>query len=276
MIELPEAVVIAGQINETLQGRRIASAVANQSPHKFAWYTGDPATYNERLAGKTIGAATAFGNHIEIEAGDRLLVVSTPLRYHTGADRPPKKHQLLVEFDDGTALSATVQMWGVLFCFPAREKGGLPDYHIAKQRPSPLSAAFDRAYFDSLFDEQTGKLPAKAFLATEQRIPGLGNGVLQDILWTARVHPRRKMATLSPADVQAMYEAVKSLLAEMTARGGRDTERDLFGRPGGYRTVLSKNTVGTPCPACGTAIQKEAFLGGAIYYCPGCQPLRRG
>ena len=42
MIELPEAVVIARQITETLGGKRITSAVANASPHKFAWYTGDP------------------------------------------------------------------------------------------------------------------------------------------------------------------------------------------------------------------------------------------
>jgi hypothetical protein len=48
MIELPEAVVIAQQITETLGGKRIAYAVANASPHKFAWYTGDPAEYNDR------------------------------------------------------------------------------------------------------------------------------------------------------------------------------------------------------------------------------------
>jgi len=41
MIELPEAIVIARQITETLGGKRIASAVANASPHKFAWYTGN-------------------------------------------------------------------------------------------------------------------------------------------------------------------------------------------------------------------------------------------
>lgn|GEM_PF-2077218 len=37
----------------------------------------------------------------------------------------------------------------------------------------------------------------KAFLATEQRIPGLGNGVLQDILWTARIHPKLHKCALA-------------------------------------------------------------------------------
>ena len=38
-------------------------------------------------------------------------------------------------------------------------------------------------------------------------------------------------------------------------------------------TLLSKNTFTEPCPGCGGAIVKEAYLGGAVYYCPVCQPL---
>ncbi len=273
MLELPEAIVIAEQMNRTLKGKRIASAVANQSPHKFAWYTGDPAEYNGRLAGKTIGVASACAGNVEVEAGDMTMVFSTSLRYHGAGEKRPARHQLLLEFADGTALSATVQMWGCMLCFKKGTSAGLKDYALAKERPSPLDAAFDRAAFDRLFGEETGKLSAKAFLATEQRIPGLGNGVLQDILWTARIHPKRKMGTLSEAETQGMFEAVKGVLGEIVRRGGRDTERDLFGQPGGYKTVLSKNTVGTPCPRCGTTIEKEPYLGGAIYYCAGCQQL---
>jgi formamidopyrimidine-DNA glycosylase len=59
----------------------------------------------------------------------------------------------------------------------------------------------------------------------------------------------------------------------MAAKGGRDTEMDLFGRPGGYKTVLSKMTVNKPCPKCGTPIKKESYLGGSIYYCAKCQVL---
>jgi len=75
--ELPEAVVIAKQINNTLKGKRITSAIANQSPHKlYAWYTGDPADYNNRLAGKTIGTATAHGWNVEIRVDDMILLIS--------------------------------------------------------------------------------------------------------------------------------------------------------------------------------------------------------
>lgn len=273
MIELPEAVVIAQQITETLGGKRIAHATANASPHKFAWYTGDPATYNDRLAGKVIGTGQGVAGNIEFTAGDMILAISAPIYYHRQGEKRPKKHQLLLEFEDGTAISSCAQMWGGFFCFPAGEKGGYPDYEIAKTRPSPLTDAFDRAYFDTLFDVDTPKLSAKAFLATEQRIPGLGNGVLQDILWTAHIHPKRKMGELTGHEIDAMYDAVKRVLAAMTAQGGRDTERDLFSNFGGYKTVLSKNTVDTHCPVCDAFIVKEAYLGGSIYYCTGCQTL---
>ena len=62
-----------------------------------------------------------------------------------------------------------------------------------------MSDEFDVAYYNSLFDEKTLKLSAKAFLATEQRIPGLGNGVVQDILLNAKTHPKQKKNALDDA-----------------------------------------------------------------------------
>ncbi|HAZ31023.1 TPA: endonuclease VIII [Candidatus Acetothermia bacterium] len=183
--------------------------------------------------------------------------------------RGPFSHRLLLE---GLGVRPSFSQRdspdvGGFFCFPRGEKAGSSEYDRAKERPSPLDDAFDRPHFDFLFDEGAPRLSAKPFLATEQRIPGLGNGVLQDILWTARVHPKRKMGTLSDEELEALFGEVKNVLAAMTEQGGRGTERDLFGNPGGYRTVLSRHTVGKPCPACGSVIRKKAYLGGAIYTC---------
>lgn len=36
MLELPEAVVIAEQMNATMVGKQIRLVIANQTPHKFA------------------------------------------------------------------------------------------------------------------------------------------------------------------------------------------------------------------------------------------------
>ena len=81
---------------------------------------------------------------------------------------------------------------------------------VAKSKPSPLSKEFDEAYFEELsLANELQKLSVKAFLATEQRIPGLGNGVLQDILWKAKLHPKRKMNTLSGEEKAVMYVAAQ-------------------------------------------------------------------
>jgi formamidopyrimidine-DNA glycosylase len=154
------------------------------------------------------------------------------------------------------------------------EAEGIPIACSANTNPSPLEDEFDFSCFRSLAEpEATKTLSAKAFPATGQRIVGLGNGVLQDILWTAGIHPRRAMATLSDTEFRRMFDAVKTVIRDMADQGGRDTERDLFGMPGGYKTIMSRKTVGTPCPRCGQTIRKESYLGGSIHYCPECQRL---
>jgi formamidopyrimidine-DNA glycosylase len=272
MIEIPEAAVLAGQISETLSGKTIQRVVAAQSPHGFAWYSGDPALYPAMLVGKRPGAALARGGMVEIQVEENVLLFTDGinLRFHTSPAEQPSKHQLLIEFSDHTALSASVAMYGGLWCFRSGTNDN-PYYQVARDKPSPLSDAFTQRYFTGLFLPEEERLSLKAFLATQQRIPGLGNGVLQDILYNARLHPKRKVKSLNAQQREALCEAIVATLHEMAQGGGRDTERDLFGRPGGYRTRVSKNTVGRPCPTCGSLIVKEAYMGGSIYYCPGCQ-----
>ena len=277
MIELPEAYVLAEQINKTLVGKTIKGAAANTHPHAFAWYSGDPKTYGKKLKGKKVtnanpGTGYTCGGNVEIICGDMLLVISTPIKYHAPGEKLPLKHQLLLEFDDGSHMSCTVQMWGAMFCFPAGENG-LPEKFVVNKSPTPLMDEFDEAYFGSLADGVKPSLSAKAFLATEQRIPGLGNGVLQDILWNAKINPKRKLQTLGARDMKRLFKSVKSTIAGMKASGGRDTEKDLYNRSGGYKTILSNNTLKSPCPACGATLIREAYLGGNIYYCPVCQLL---
>jgi formamidopyrimidine-DNA glycosylase len=275
MIEIPEAESLSRQLTETVNGKRIAGVAAGLSPHKFAWYHGDPKDYDALLRGKTIGTAVARGGMVEIRAGDAMLLFSdgVVLRFHTRDEQRPQKHQLLIEFEDATAISASVQMYGGLWCFREGEFHN-PYYDTARSKPSPLSDEFDRAYFDRLItSSDVQKLSAKAFLATEQRIPGLGNGVLQDILYKARIHPKRRLETLTDGEKETLFHSVKSTLQEMTEEGGRDTTRDLFGKPGGYRTRLSQTAINKPCPVCGGTIVKQPYMGGSIYFCDRCQKI---
>ncbi len=272
MLEIPESSTIALQLNEAVQGKVIKLVEANNSPHKFAWYFGDPEDYNSLLAGKKIGTSFARGGMVEIEAGDCRIVLGdgAALRFYGDSRDVPKKNQLYIEFTDKSALAATIQMYGGLWAFKEGQNDN-PYYLGSCEKPSPLSHEFSYEYFKALNNEALQNKSVKAFLATEQRIPGVGNGVIQDILFKAGFHPKRKMNSLTEEDMSNLYRTLKEVLKEMTENGGRDTEKDLYGNKGGYMTYLSKNTYGEPCTKCGYLIHKENFLGGTIYFCEHCQ-----
>lgn len=275
MLEIPEALTMARQLNHEVKGKTIVDVVAAQSPHGFAWYYGEPALYRDLLAGKTVDGVHAAGGQVELTIGDSRLNFNdgVNIRLLAPGAPPPKKHQLLVTFDDGSAIVCTVQMYGGLMAFPA---GGSDDnlyYTVSREKPGPLSEAFDEAYFESLFKQAPAKLSAKALLATEQRIPGLGNGCLQDILWNARINPQMKLAVMDDRHLRALFDSVKRTLTAMADGGGRDTEKDLYGNPGGYLSVLSAKTAAYACPHCGGGITRKTYMGGNVYFCIACQPL---
>ncbi|MBC5647884.1 endonuclease VIII [Christensenella tenuis] len=275
MIELPESVTLARQLTGAIRGKRVERAVAGKSPHRFAFFAEEPEHYDMLLRGKIAGETRSYGGYVEIELENMRLSFNdgVNLRFFAPGQPEPKKHQLYLVFDDGSALVGSVQMYGALTAFRAGTNDS-PYYLAAREKVSPLEEGFDVDYFQALLGNvDRKKSSAKAFLATEQRIPGLGNGVLQDILWTARIHPKKKVGDFTGREIAELYMAVKNVLRDMAEKGGRDTEKDLYGKPGGYRTILSKNNTAMVCPECGGEIRKEAYLGGSIYYCPICQKI---
>lgn len=275
MLELPECHTVAAQIHARLSGRAVTDVLAAASPHRFAFFNADPADYPGLLLGRTLDRAYPLARLVELALGDMRLAFGdgANLRWHPPGERPPAKHQLLLGFDDGSHLSCTVQMYGGISVFRDGENDDFY-YRVTREKPSPLSEEFDEPYWSALLSGSSPKLSAKAFLATEQRIPGLGNGVLQDILFHARIHPKTKLSALTDAELELLFHSVKDTLAAMTARGGRDTERDFYGQPGGYRTLLSAKTLQNPCPVCLGALVRQAYLGGNVYFCPHCQSLK--
>lgn len=272
MLELPETIALAKQIHASVAGKTVRRVFPPTKPHKFTWFSGDPAEYDARMRGAVLTKAEGFGSQLDLLFGNGLgLCVSDGVMPRLiGAADAPGDYQLLIEFEDAAALVLTVAMYGGIVLHDGAYENEY--YRKSKLAISPFSAEFE-PHFCGLLSGSKQTLSAKAFLATEQRFPGIGNGVLQDILLNAGIHPKRKIGSFSPAEQDRLLSAVVATLREMTENGGRDTEKDLYGQPGGYRTLLSKNTLPYGCPKCGAPITKEAYMGGAVYYCPACQPL---
>jgi len=274
MLELPESFVIANQLNETILGKRILESQFHTWPHKFTFYFNDYMMYAPLLKDKIVEHISSIGGNVEIEFGDVHMVLGDGLniRYCEEEGKLPPKHQLLLRFTDGSFLAGSTQMYAVIQVFFEGENTS-HYYTYAKEKPSPLTDEFNMKYFEKMFQDAKKNLSAKAFLATEQRIPGLGNGVLQDILFNAKLNPRTKLSHITGEELGDLYESIKSTLKEMAEKGGRDTEKDIFGHKGAYQTILSSKTIKEPCQICGNWITKQAYLGGSVYYCPKCQPV---
>lgn len=272
MIELPEALTYAKELNQMAAGKTVKLVCPPSSPHKFCWFYGAPEDYDKQLKGCTVESAEGFGIYVEIrfDRGRKLAFNDgVKVRFLDQNEARPKKYQLYLEFTDGTALAFSVAMYGSIICHSGSYDNEY--YLISRDGMSPLSDAFDEKYFDSLAASVKPAVSVKALLATEQRIPGLGNGCLQDILFHASIHPKRKVGTLTEEEKSRLFCSIKEVMREMAESGGRDTEKNLMGNPGGYRTLMSKNTWKSGCPRCHGEIVKENYLGGSVYYCPACQ-----
>lgn len=275
MIELPEALLIVRQMNNELRGKRIEYGNRGNSPHKFAFTSGSPEEYEAILRGKTIGEAKGHGSAILVPIGpDYVLGLGgggERILYHQSEHTLPKKHQLLLHFEDGTYLTVTVQGWGNVLLLPRSKAGDHP--HVGAGRITPLSDAFTWEYFRGLFEEieEGSSKSIKYFVISKPGVWGIGNGCLQDILFRAKIHPKRRVVDIAEHEQHTLYHAITDTLTQMVELGGRYSERDLYGNRGGYVRILDSKTRGKPCPECGTPIEKIQYLGGACYFCPGCQ-----
>lgn len=274
MIEIPEAKVIANQLNNELSGKIIKYGVAGTVPNKFAWYSGKSSEYTRRLFEKKIVSAYCHASRVFIELEDGLALIfgeGTRVSFHAPDITKPKRHQLFLELDDDSALSVIVRMYGFILC---EDKDTVTNKYIieAMEKPSPLTDGFTSEYFNSIFKEYSdSNISTKGFLATEQRFPGIGNGVLHDILFNAMIHPKLKLRDYNEEEADNLYNSIKVTLGEMADKGGRNTEKDIYGEKGGYECIMSRNTVGKECPRCSTIIEKHSYMGGSIYCCPSCQ-----
>ncbi len=270
MLELPEVLTMASQLQNTVVGKTVSSVLPPTKVHKFCWFSGEPEDYSAVLQGQKIIATKGFGIYVELlfDGGNKLCFNDGVNVRFMPIDKVPKNYQLLIALDDGTALVFTVAMYGGINLHKDNYDN---EYYVKSiQAISPFSPEFE-SYFNKLLGASKPTLSAKAFIATEQRFPGIGNGSAQDILFVARIHPKRKLQTFSEEEKKILFNSIISVLGEMVEKGGRDTEKDLYGNPGGYLTKMSKNTVKLPCPVCGGDITKEAYMGGSVYYCGVCQ-----
>ena len=116
--------------------------------------------------------------------------------------------------------------------------------------------------------------PIKVWLLDQKNIAGIGNIYAAEILFAARIDPRRPANSLSPEEVGRLKEAIREVLRKaIEYRGTTFSDyRDSAGKPGGFQDLLQVyQRAGEPCRRCGTLIERIELGGRGTYFCPGCQ-----
>ncbi len=268
MPELPEIACRAREMHEMLVGKTIAGIEVLQPKCLNV----DAATFADALSGARLLAVTHRGKWIFVETSRGWLLLNLGMGGEILAvtrASMPDKWRLAVDFDDGTCLAINFWWFGYAHHVP----GGALDSHAMTAKLGPNADRLSREELHQLLRGRRGRI--KAFLLDQERIAGIGNAYVHDILFLAGLHPLRSIDTLSTAEVDRLFAAIRQGLLPSIDKGGAFYEVGLQGQKGGFtmQDILIGYKEDQPCPVCGTAIVKIRTGSTSSFVCPGCQPL---
>lgn len=106
----------------------------------------------------------------------------------------------------------------------------------------------------------------KTALVDQELIAGLGNLLADEILWRARIHPRRQCVHIGPRELGRLHTAMGAVLRQAVKDGRVPPRRN-------WLTGHRDEDPGT-CPRCGTSLDHGRVGGRGTTWCPHCQPAR--
>lgn len=277
-IEMPEAAILAGQMDGAIVGKAVSRVTLRgcEKLQRIGFVSRDPAAF-DRLAGCVIERVVSRGNTIVVKlSGGQNLIVSPEyggeVLLNAGTALPSRYH-VRVDFTDGSALTVWIKIMGGV---QATDDAGLAAHYVVKRdfdpaHPEPLDACLTLEAFQALLSECTTQVKP-ALVGRDAIVVGLGNSTFQDVVFRARLHPRRRASDLRPEEAEALYTSLRLVVEERLRLGGKRSFVDLFGHPGAYEPAMGPGFKGRGCPACGTPVERLALGGGEVYLCPACQP----
>jgi formamidopyrimidine-DNA glycosylase len=117
------------------------------------------------------------------------------------------------------------------------------------------------------FLRRRARSPLKAVLLQQEFFIGVGNWMADEILWRAKIHPRRPAGRLSAAETRALWKAIRFVCAgalRIVAKDYSDPPRSWL-----FQHRWEK---GGRCPKDGTRLERATIGGRTTAWCPKCQP----
>jgi formamidopyrimidine-DNA glycosylase len=268
MPELPEVETIKNELLPHVKGRRITDVEIRRDSTVRGM---TPAEFKSCLIGRRIEDLERHGKYLifDLDNGEFLAMhmkLSGSLWAKASEVEVPDYVKAVLTLDNGEKIflrdpRAFARMWLVDDICEITDKLG----------PEPLTKEFTP---DVLAERLKGKsAPIKSVLIDQAVIAGIGNMYADEILYAAKIDPRRAARSLSREETERIHQAIRTILPQAIASKGASVQ-DYF-RPSGeagmeqfnFKVAHRKKAT---CP-CGGPIERIVVRGRGTYFCPNCQ-----
>jgi formamidopyrimidine-DNA glycosylase len=288
--ELPDLAVVSDALHAALTGRSIVRA---EAPAPLA-VRGTPAEL-AALVGQRLREVHRRGKFILFELERDRIAINAMLtgRFQLAAPeaKKPPNTAVILAFGPRTGKPKGAARWtagaawipadadaaeiryrdpsqmGKVYLLPAgvsRPVTGLDD---RDQGPDADATELTVDVWRERIRRHPGEL--KALLRNQAFVAGIGNAYSDEILHAAKLSPFRKRASLAPEEIDALYAATRSVLAN-AIEVLRERVPPTFERQ--VRDFLAVHRKGgEACPRCGTRLSEVSSRSEATTWCRGCQ-----
>ena len=261
--------------------RRITKAVAGKRVTKVRVH--DPLVlratrpFDEALVGRVLRDVAHRGRFLAFTFDDGTQVVVNPMLSGLFDLLPPATKirattAFALTFENGTDLRYRddTRMGKVYLLAPGASDAQVPQLSAQGEEAGALSWTAD----EFAKRAKSTRRELRNLLMDDEFIAGIGNAYADEILWSAKLHPKRRVATLDDGEMDRLRGALHAVLE----RAAEIVEAQLPPELGTkIRTHMNvRGRAGEPCPRCGTKIVRTRHGMHEMFVCPKCQPPPKG
>jgi formamidopyrimidine-DNA glycosylase len=272
MPELPEVETMVRDLRPLLVGHQILAVQISRESMAGGHETTQQ--ISRILPGRKITAVERRAKIVLFYLDDGALLTYAPRmtgQFTYGPqDASAAKHtRITFELDAGQRLEIQdIRTFGRLLYYPTSAAAT-----FARLGPEPFSAEAREKFTTQIDQRPWGKKFLKEILLDQAFVVGIGNIYADEILWAARLAPRRRGAELTPEARERLYQtSVRILQTAVAARGSSISDYRSLGQRGQMQEQLQVyGRAGLPCRACGQTLQRTVIGGRGTAFCAVCQ-----
>ncbi len=221
------------------------------------------------LAGRVLAGVDLRGKFLGFTFDDGAELVTNPMLTGVFSLAPRRDACIRLGLEGDVVLDyADPKRMGKVYYVPAGVSRDAAVAGYAGQGPNAdlegLSAA------DFARRGRTRRCEVRNLLLDPTFVAGIGNAYADEILWAARLHPKRPVRDLGKAEWDALHAAVRDVLAEAERLVEAELPPDLGTKIRSHMKV--RGQAGEPCPRCGARIVRRHLGYLETDFCPRCQP----